>query len=54
MKFAKALQARAIEMLTEKSNFTSRTLQNAWARKDVHMSAAEALKHGLVDRVVAL
>ena len=54
IKFAKALQARAIELLTARSKFTSRTLQNAWARKDVHMSAAEALKNGLVDRVETL
>ncbi len=49
--FTKGLQGHVVELLTEKSNMTKRQLEARWKRRDLYMNAAEALKHGFVDRI---
>jgi ATP-dependent protease ClpP protease subunit len=50
-KFYKQLQDQVVDLYTERSNITKRTLSSRWKRKDVYVSSAEALKMGLVDKI---
>jgi ATP-dependent protease ClpP protease subunit len=51
IKFTKALQAQCMELICERSDLTNTQLKRMWERKDVYLSAEEALKHGLIDHI---
>lgn len=45
------LQSQLLEILAERSEFSTRQLKNRWDRKDWYISASEALKHGFIDAI---
>ncbi len=51
LKFTKALQARLLGILAERSTLTKRQIQNRWKRKDWWLGADEVLKWGFADGI---
>lgn len=49
-KFNERLQAQALDILSERSTWSSRTLKTKW-KDDLWLSAEEAQKAGLIDRI---
>ncbi len=51
IRFTKQLQRNLEEILCERSELTIPRLKSMWRRKDVNLSAFDALKLGLIDRI---